>query len=335
MDNALACLRLFGIDLPAHPTREEVQAEYETVWRNLEGRSIESLIDLPLMTDPELQAAMQVLSTLCRSRLVHRLPFALHARVPHGEHQHAARDDRRVRARLWLPRGDPRPGLSPLPRGLPPRQARLRSCREARLRRLSERRFTTRWESTLLWTQPITSAIEFVGAVAREPPRQAISRTLATACTTSHGSAAAGTIPSRRCGASRETGLDFARRAGFRDVVDLIVSQQRFIATMQGRTATVSTFSDAQFDEATFEAQLTGDRMNTMICGYWILKLKARFLSGDYTEALAAAAKAEDRCCGQWPARPCCLDYFYYTALTVAALYENASADEQASGAIS
>ena len=36
------------------------------------------------------------------------------------------------------------------------------------------------------------------------------------------------------------------------------MSQQRFIATMQGRTATFSTFSDAQFDEAAFEAQLTG-----------------------------------------------------------------------------
>ena len=59
---ALACLRRLGIDIPAHPTQEEVQAEYETVWQILDGRSIESLIDLPLMTDPVLQAAMQVLS---------------------------------------------------------------------------------------------------------------------------------------------------------------------------------------------------------------------------------------------------------------------------------
>ena len=71
------------------------------------------------------------------------------------------------------------------------------------------------------------------------------------------------------------------------------MSQQRFIATMQGRTATFSTFSDAQFDEAAFEAQLTGDRMTLMVCFYWILKLKARFLSGDYAEALAAAEKAK------------------------------------------
>ena len=64
VDGALTCLRLFGIDMPAHPTWEHVQAEYETVWQTLNGRPIESLIDLPLMTDPELQAAMQVLSAL-------------------------------------------------------------------------------------------------------------------------------------------------------------------------------------------------------------------------------------------------------------------------------
>ena len=90
-----------------------------------------------------------------------------------------------------------------------------------------------------------------------------------------------------------ERSLDFVRKAKFRDVADIIVSQQRFIATMQGRTATFSTFSDAQFDEAAFEAATDGDRMATMVCLYWILKLKARFLSGDYAEALAAADKAK------------------------------------------
>jgi hypothetical protein len=64
VESALTCLRQFGIDLPAHPTWEQVQAEHETVWQTLGGRPIESLIDLPLMSDPELQAAMQVLSAL-------------------------------------------------------------------------------------------------------------------------------------------------------------------------------------------------------------------------------------------------------------------------------
>jgi PAS domain S-box-containing protein len=62
VSSARACVKLFGIDIPAHPTWEQVQAEYETVWRNLEGHPIEALIDLPLMSDPELRTAMQVLS---------------------------------------------------------------------------------------------------------------------------------------------------------------------------------------------------------------------------------------------------------------------------------
>ena len=65
-----------------------------------------------------------------------------------------------------------------------------------------------------------------------------------------------------------------------------------------------------------------------MICWYWILKLKARFLSGDYAEALAAADKAKALLWAS-AAQIQLLDYFYYTALTVAAFYENATADEQ------
>ena len=43
-----------------------------------------------------------------------------------------------------------------------------------------------------------------------------------------------------------ERGLDFVRKAKFRDGIDTIVSQQRFIENMRGRTASFSTFSDAQ-----------------------------------------------------------------------------------------
>jgi predicted ATPase len=61
---ALTCLRGFGIDMPTHPTQEHVQAEYDAVCHALNGRSIESLIDLPLMADPDLLAATKVLSAL-------------------------------------------------------------------------------------------------------------------------------------------------------------------------------------------------------------------------------------------------------------------------------
>jgi serine/threonine protein kinase len=85
IDSALTCLHLFGIDLPAQPTPEQVRVEYETVWRTLEGRPIESLIDLPPMTEPEVRAAMQVLSVLAPPATM--TDFRL-AGVPHGERQH-------------------------------------------------------------------------------------------------------------------------------------------------------------------------------------------------------------------------------------------------------
>src|SRR5260370_9715643 len=42
VDSALTCLRLFGIDLPTHPTWEQVQAEYQPVWQILDRRPIET-----------------------------------------------------------------------------------------------------------------------------------------------------------------------------------------------------------------------------------------------------------------------------------------------------
>jgi PAS domain S-box-containing protein len=178
------------------------------------------------------------------------------------------------------------------------------------------------------WTQPITTAIEFTRAASRTATETG---DLAFACYSMSREVANLLLrndPLDAVWRESERSLDYVRRAKFRDVADMIVSHQRFIATMQGRTKTFSTFSDAQFDEATFEAQLTEDRGPIMICLYWILKLKARFLSGDYAEALASADKA-NALLWAMAGRSQLLDYFYYTAVTVAALYENGSADEQ------
>jgi PAS domain S-box-containing protein len=179
-----------------------------------------------------------------------------------------------------------------------------------------------------LWTQPITTAIDFNRAAFRTATETG---DLTSACYGMFRSVSILLLrndPLDAVWRESEKSLDFVRKAGFRDMADAIVSEQRFIATMQGRTATFSTFSDAQFDEAAFEAQLTGDRMPLVICWYWIVKLRTRFLSGDHAEALAAADKAKGLLWSS-AAQLQLLDYFYYTALTVAALYGKASAEEQ------
>src|SRR5262249_2259326 len=58
---------MFGMDLPEHPTPEQVQAEYDGLRRILGDRPIASLIDLPMMNDAEMRAATDNLIELAIS----------------------------------------------------------------------------------------------------------------------------------------------------------------------------------------------------------------------------------------------------------------------------
>jgi len=327
VDSALRCLRLFGIDIPAHPTWEQVQAEFETVWQTLNGRPIESLIDLPIMTDPELQAAMQVLSVLTPPSYFTNIHLfcLLACRMANFSVQHGMS-------------GASAHGYAQLGNILGPVFHRYsEGSRFAKLAcDLVEKHGFIAYQAKAYdamgiatqWTQSITTAIDFMRAAFRAAIETG---DLTYACYAMFlwvSDLLVRNDPLDGVWRESEMALEFVRKAGFRDIADIIRCQQRFIATMQGRTATFSTFSDAQFDGATFEAQLTADRMAMTTCFYWIVKLKARFLSGDYAEALTAADKAKALL---WAiaAQIQLLDYYYYAALTVAALYEKGNADEQ------
>src|SRR5271155_1188577 len=327
VDSALRCLRLFGIDLPAQPTWERVQAEYETVWRNLKGRPIEDLIDLPLMSDLEIQAAMQVLSTLLSSAYFTDLHLnCLHlCRMLNLSMQHGV-SGASAHACGWL-------GVI-LGHVFHRYQEGYRFAKLAC--DLAEKHGFIADKAKILesrglaafWTQPLANSIEFNRAALRAATE---SGDLNYACYFMHEFVEfllQENRPLEEVWYESQRALDFARKARFRDVADLIVSQQHFIATMQLPTAPFSTFSDAQLDEEAFEAQLTGDRMPMLTGWDWILKTKGRFLAGDYAGALTAAGKAKALL---WTAvgEPMVLDYFYYTALTVAACYEKASVEQQ------
>jgi PAS domain S-box-containing protein len=324
---ALTCLRLFGIDLPAHPTWEQVQAEYETVGRNLGARPIEHLIDLPLGTDPELRAAMDMLSVLITPAYFTDFHFycllvcrMVNVSMLHGTSGASAHAYGRLGTILG-------PAFHRYREGY--RFAQL-ACD------VVEKHHFIAYQAKVyhamgwvaLWTQPIATAIDFNRAAFRAASETGDLTYASLSLFQSFTGLLLRNDPLDAVWRESEKSLDFAGKAKFRRAADLIVSQQRFIATMLGRTTTFSTFSDAQFDEATFEAQLTGEQMSLMIAWYWILKLKARFLAGEYAEALAAVDKAKTVLWAS-PAHIQLLDYFYYTALTVAVLYENGSADEQ------
>jgi predicted ATPase len=334
--SALMCLRLFGIDLPERPTLEQVQAEYETFWQTLNGRTIESLIDLPLMTDPELQAAMRVFSALtpaayftdfrlwclqvCRMVKI-SMPYGTSGASAHAYSSLASLYSSAYWAsifgRIFHRYRDAY------------RFAKL-ACGPVEKHDFIAYRAKVHYSmgTVAFLTQPISTAIDFM----RTTFRTAIETGDLTFACYSMTPCIAGLLlrnePLDTVWRESKIALDFTQKTKYRDVVDIIRSQQRFIATMQGRSETFSTFNDAQFDEATFEAQMTGDRMSVMIFWYWLLKLKARFLAGEYAEALAAADKAKLHLSSS-SALIQLLDYVYYSALTVAACYENASSDQQ------
>ncbi len=324
---ALTCLRRLGIDMPMHPTQEQVQAEYETVWQILDGRSIESLIDLPLMTDPVLQAAVQMLSEMTSPAYFIDIGLAdlaicrmMQVSLHHGLSGPCTYCYASWGLRLSAVRHRYGDGY---------RFAKLACDLVAKHGFIAgHARVHCPTAVVAAWVQPIAVAIDF----ARESIRAAVETgdTLFACYAMFHHNAFLLTRndPLDAVWRESETSLDFARRAKYADVADIIVSQQRFIATMQGRSATFSTFSDAQFDEAAFEAQIIGGGSRLTIPWYWIVKLKARFLSGNYAEALAAADNAKP-VRAPAAAQILDLDYFYYTALTVSALYETAGTDQQ------
>ena len=55
-------LRHLGIEWSPHPTEEEGRREYERIWSQVGSRTIEDLIELPLMSDPASIATLDVLT---------------------------------------------------------------------------------------------------------------------------------------------------------------------------------------------------------------------------------------------------------------------------------
>jgi len=322
---ALECLGLFGIEMPPHPTSEQVQTEYEEVWKNLAGRSIGSLIELPRMRDPEMHAAMNVLSALfvpalATDRNLLRLLFC-----------------RMVNVSLKYGTTDASPyGYAWFGLLLGPVFNRYKEAYQFGKLALDliEKHSFLAWkaklfyvmEMVLLWTHPLKTALEHSRAAFRIGVEIG---DLTYACYGSEHTVTDLLLQGEHLDQVWLEAIkarDFALRAKYQDVADVLLSIQRFVQRMRGQTASFSTFDIT--DEQAFEAQLTENRYPTKICWYWILNLRMRFMSGDYAAAIAAAKKAKVLL---W-ASEChiqLLDYCYYAALASAAFYEQASPDRQ------
>jgi predicted ATPase/signal transduction histidine kinase len=294
VEAALEYLRRIGINWSPHPTKEEVGEEYKRIWRQLGSRPIEALVDLPPMTDPACQATLDVLTVVEEPAhfIDGNLRCLVVARIANLSLEHGNSDGSCV-AYVHLgwfvgPRfGDYQAafrfgklGLDLVEkRGLERFRARVSQCfayfvnpwsRHLRTSvELLRRSFTTAQEAGDLKYAVYSCDRLVTFLLAAGDPLGDVQR-------------------------EAEHGLEFARRAKFDYIADVIAGQLSFIRTLRGLTPSFSSFNDREFDEGRFEQHLQADpHLVFATCWYWILKLQGRFYAGDYASALAAGSKAE------------------------------------------
>ena len=120
-----------------------------------------------------------------------------------------------------------------------------------------------------------------------------------------------------------ENGLEFARRARFGLVVDLITTQVQIIRTLRGLTPTFGCFNDEGFDELRFERHLASNPvLGLPEFWYWARKVQARFFSGDYAAAVDASLNAQ-RLLWTSPSQFETAEFRFYGALSHAASWDS------------
>jgi PAS domain S-box-containing protein len=327
IEGGLECLLLFGIAIPSKPTREQVKIEYEGMWSKLNDRSIESLVDLPLMTDPEQQAVSRVLTGLFAPAVFtnSNLFYMLVCRAANMTFRHGTSE---ASTHIYS-------GLAQI---LGPLFHRYEDGFQFGMlaRHIAERyefplaKAYFALQNACVWSRPIQKAIDFTRL-----SFQAATETgdLSYACYCRFRLVTYLLLQGCQLDdvwSEAQQGLEFTRRVKHRDSVDIIIGQQAFIRNMRGATPASSSF-DSTLNEEELEARLTENRMPVMVCWYWILKLQARFMSGDFEGARSVARKAEELLWAseayvQW------VDYVFFAALTIAALHDGDRSETSADG---
>ena len=317
-------LRRVGIAWSAHPTKNQVRQEYARLWRQLGGRPIEALLDSPPMADPVALATMDVLTALVTPALFtdENLRCLVIGRMGnislrHGNSETSSYAYTAVGTVLgpYFANYEAgfRFGLLGLDLVEQPGMDRLKprvylafgnlaksSPRHVRTGRpLAQRVFETAQQVGDLTYAVLSRNNLLTYLLASGEPLSEVQR-------------------------DAEAGLDFARQAGFGVVVGFISGQLQLIRTLRGLTPVFGCFNDPGFDEQQFERQTDGKPGS---CLYWIRKLQARALAGDYVAALAAAAKA-DGLLWMTPAVFERAEYHFYAGLSLTALCDEVSATE-------
>jgi predicted ATPase/signal transduction histidine kinase len=325
----LEFLRRGGVHWSPRPTKNDVRREYEQIWLQLGSRSIEELVDLPLMSDPEFLATLDVLTEVVTPALFtdENLLSLVICRMANLSLEHG-NSDGSCFAYVWLGMilgphfGDYRAGF---------RFGRLGYdlVEKRGLRRFQARAYMSFGNLVIPWTRHIQSGRVLVRRAFDAANKIGDLTFAAYSCNNLNTNLLATGDPLGDVQREAENGLEFARKARFGLVIDIIIGQLRLIRTLRGLTPRFSSFNDPEFDESRFEHHLQSDpRLALPECWYWIRKLQARVYAGQYAAAIEAASNAR-RLLWTSPSFFEVAEYHFYDALARAGQYEAASAGER------
>ncbi len=286
----LAYLRYLGIDWSSRPTSEEAQREYERIWLQIGNRAIEELVHLPLMSDRASQATLDVLTAMVTPALWTD-PNLLSLVVCGAVNLSLERgnSDGSCFAYVWLGVLAAR-NFDDYKAGFRFGQVGLDLVEKRGLKRFGARARLIFGNLIVPWTKHVRAGRDLLRA-AFEAASEAGDLTFAAySCDQLNTNLLASGEPLAETQHEVEKGLDFARKGQLGVIADVIASQLALIKTLRGLTPAFGSFGDEEFDETRFERHLVSELPE---CRYWIGKLQADFMAGNYPSALDASAMAQ------------------------------------------
>jgi PAS domain S-box-containing protein len=285
-------LRHLGIDWSPHPTEEDARREYERIWSQLGSRAIESLIELPLMSDPAL-ATMDVLTKLGAPAgfADANLYFLVLSRAVNLSLERG-NSDGSCFAYVWLG-GMVGARFGDYNTGFRFAQLGYELVEQRGLRRFQAKTYTN-FGSLVPWTRHIL--------VGRDVLRRAFDAAnrigaLTDAAFSSYvmitNLLAAGD-PLIDVQREAEHARAFAEKMGFGLVIDIATTQLGLVRTLRGLTPKFGSFDDKHFEEVRVQRRFSGNPdLARAECWYWIRKAQARFFAGEHAAAVDASSKAQ------------------------------------------
>jgi PAS domain S-box-containing protein len=324
----LDCLRNLGIHWSPHPTEEEARREYDRIWSQLGSRPIEELVDLPMMTDPASLATLDVLTKVFAAAKYTEANLAclvicraVNLSIERGNCDGSTFAYVMVGAVAGARFGDYRGGFRL-------GQLGYELVEQRGLRGSQAGVYNQFGTHVLPWTRHFKNCRDLLRRgvdVANKNGDLTFSDYSCHALTTN---LLAVGDPLPEVQRQVEHGFAFAEKTRFRVAIDLLAIQLELIRTLRGLTPKFGSFNDAQFDEIRIEGHLAANpSLARAELSYWIRKLQARFLAGDYTSAVNAASRAQSLL---WKARYAveAAEYVFYGALSLAAVCDTSAADQ-------